>query len=291
MIEKSPDAPDNIFQLDRYQSFGDYARAYGDELARRYEDYQILYFPLFPLKIDLALLNALAIPDNFAKIGITNGIENPIFVRDNNVIKFDADHLLLKLFGQSELAGYMQSQIRTVNDQIREGLRTILPKYFSLAAGNITWRMTETRDGGMYIDFWNQGRAASSKESSLHRIKLFLNIDKEPRQWRTSLSIPEIMARYRSELPAKIPVDRNSFAAMIAPMEFLQRMPSHKIAYPTMSAILVNAEAVAHEVIWGRRLIAGEFLCEGRDMLDPAKLTQSQMPNWLAKYGYEAAAA
>ncbi len=68
----------------------------------------------------------------------------------------------------------------------------------------------------------------------------------------------------------------------------LKDAPAHSIQWPTMSALLVNAEAVAHEVIYGRRMIAAEYLCSHTDMLDPSKLTHAQLPNWLASTGFTA---
>jgi len=51
----------------------------------------------------------------------------------------------------------------------------------------------------------------------------------------------------------------------------------------------VNADVVSHQVISGKRVIAGEFFCEERDMLDPSKQPQTRLPEWFEKYGYQSA--
>lgn len=288
MIEKHPDVPDNFFVLDRHEQIGDYARAYGDELARRYENYDILYFPHFPLQIDLALVRALILPDALAKVGIANGIENPIYKRVGHQFEFDHEHILYRLFRNEGFAAYVQAQFKTVNDQIREALRALFPKYYSLTCGNITWRLTETPEGGLHIDCFNEGKRLNDFLNSFHRIKLFINIDTEPRVWRTSYTLPEILARYRDVLPSTLPKDRNAIASIMSGLDLMKDAPAHSVAYPPLSAVAVNAEAVSHQVMRGKKMIAAEFICAGADMLDPKRLTHHQLPGWLESNGYAA---
>jgi hypothetical protein len=288
MIEKHPDVPDHFFVLDRHEQIGDYARTYGDELARRYENYQVLYFPHFPIAFDLPLIRALTIPDVFSKVGVANGIEDPIFKRSGIDLSFNRDHILFKMFQQEALAGYVQAQIKAGNDQIREALRTLFPKYFSLMCGNITWRLTDTPEGDLHIDCFNKGQRLNDHMNSFHRIKLFINSDTEPRLWRTSFSLPEVLARYRDALPGTLPLDRNAIASIMVGLNLLKDAPGHSVAYPPLSAVAVNAEAVFHQVVRGRKVIAAEFLCAGADMLNPKLLTHAQLPGWLAQNGYAA---
>ena len=69
----------------------------------------------------------------------------------------------------------------------------------------------------------------------------------------------------------------------------MKEAPGHALAYPTLSAIIVNAVVVSHQVLSGKRVIAGEFFCEQRDMLDPSKQPHMRLPGWLKEYGYQSA--
>jgi hypothetical protein len=66
-------------------------------------------------------------------------------------------------------------------------------------------------------------------------------------------------------------------------------LPYHEVEYPTMSAVIVNAEVVAHEVVYGRRMVAAELLCDKRDMLDPGRHSHECLPRWLKEAGYRIA--
>ena len=42
---------------------------------------------------------------------------------------------------------------------------------------------------------------------------------------------------------------------------------------------------VAHEVVFGRRMVAGEFICDSADMLDPSRHTHACLARWLGDAG------
>ncbi len=287
-IERHPDVPDNIFALEPHDTISDYARTYGDEIARQYENYNIIYIPRFPLSIDLPMFQALNVPDSLAKLGVLNGIEDSVYTRNGAEIAFNRNHFLYQLVKSESVAGYLQHQIRTCNDQMREALRILFPRYHSLSCGNITWRLTDTPKSIMHIDHFNTDEATRDSVDRNHKIKVFINIDVEPRRWRTSFTLPEILARYQPQLSRVLPPRRNLIAWRCADLDLLKNAPAHEVAYPLMSAVIVNADVVSHQVISGKRVIAGEFFCEERDMLDPSKQPQTCLPGWFKDYGYEA---
>ena len=211
-IARHSDVPDNIFALEPHETIGDYARVYRDEIARRYENYNIVYIPRFRMAIDLPFFQALNVPAAHAKLGIINGIEDGVYTRNGANVTFNHSHRLYKLVKSENLAGYLQHQIRACNDQVREALRVLFPRYYSLFCGNITWRMTDTPKSIMHNDHFYQGESTVEQLSHIHKIKIFINIDVEPRQWRTSFTLPEILARYQCELSTSLPVDRNLIA-------------------------------------------------------------------------------
>ena len=83
-IRRNPAVPDNIFELEPQNLMSNYARVYGDEIARRYEDLNIIYFPYFPITLDLEFLHSISLPPKFKKLGTRDGIEKSLFARDGN---------------------------------------------------------------------------------------------------------------------------------------------------------------------------------------------------------------
>jgi len=282
MIERHADVPDPFLVLEPMPTMGDYARAYGDRLAEHYENLGVIVVPRLPIEFDLELMQQLAFPPQWKKVGTLNGIEQPVIVRNGNQIAPDANHPLVAILGEVPRAVYVQSQVASFDSQLRLALRTLFPRYYSLGkVVNITWRLTETRDEGMHLDVFDQGRPMSAKLRTQHRVKIFVNIDAEPRQWRVSYTVPELLKRCRDQLPDALPDDLNVLNNVLDKIGVLDDLPAHRVAFPALSAVIVNAEAVAHEVVFGRRMVAGEFVCDSADMLDSSRHTHACLARWL----------
>ncbi len=265
--------------LERQKSFGDYARAYGSALAEHCENHGIIVMPFVPIDFDLELLQSITFPQEWKKIGTANGIEKSFFVREGNEVRVRQDHPFIQL--GVERGAYLQSQIASFDSQLREGLRALFPAYHSLQEGNITWRLTETVEESLHLDTFGDGGPSMPLHKRAHRVKIFINIDREPRVWRTSLDLPGVLHACRDELPMELPDDVNVVNGLIHKFGVLKNLPCHRIAFPTMSAVISNAEVVAHEVVYGRRVVGGEFVCDQDDMLDPGKLVHRCLKKWL----------
>ena len=290
MIERHPDVPDHFLVLERKESFGDYARAYGDALAEHCENHGVIVVPFMPIQFDLGLFQSMTFPKDWKKIGTVNGIEAPMYVREGQNVRQRSDHPLAALGMGSKWSSYLQSQITSFNWQLRCGLAMLFPAYHSLGEGNITWRLTHTTEEGMHFDVFGKGAPMVPAARKLNRVKIFINIDTEPRLWRTSIDLPAVLAACRDRLPDELPDDVNVVNDVIDRFGVLKELPFHRLAYPTMSAVISNSEVVSHEVVYGRRVIGGEFLCEQEDMVDPGKLTHACLRRWLEQNNYSIAA-
>lgn len=285
MFQINPALPNPFLILDKHTSFGDYARAYGDRLAQHYEAGGMIFIPFFPVSMDVEFLYALNMPRELKKMGTMSGIEDSVIERTPAGVNLKQDHLLLKMFGNAALAGYMQAMVAKVNWQIRAGLVQLFPKYYSLHEGNITWRLCKTEKEGLHMDVFNRGLPMDAALKNDHRIKLFFNIDKEPRRWRVSYHMRDLLKARKDKLPTALPDDINVTNWIIDKVGALEDAPAHEVAFPPFSAWLGNAEVLAHEVIYGHRMIAAEYHCHADDMLNPENCAHKQMPHWLKDAG------
>ena len=292
MFERNPLLPDNLWELDRHNSFGDYARAYGDEIARHYENREVIAIPYFPLDFDLALFQRMIFPKRHFKIGTANGLDRNLYIRKDLDCDIDPTHPLFQIFADPKMVAYVQAQIRSVNDQIRSALKVLFPKYYSMAEMNITWLLTETghlaQSGnlGMHMDTFDEGKKISPREGRSQRIKLFINIDTEPRLWSTSFTMPEVLKRYRDVLPSTLPADANNVAHVLTNSGVFESVPVHNISIPPLAAVMCDAQFISHTIRYGRRMIAAEFSCDENDLLDPAQNSHRQVSDWLVSSGY-----
>jgi len=289
MIERNPALPDHFLVLERKETFGEYAQAYGDAIAEHLENRGVIVVPYMPIDFDLTLFQSLTFPAEWKKIGTLNGIEESLYTRNGTTLTDRVAHPFRELNMGVEWASYLQAQVASFDAQLRRGLQILFPAYVSLRDGNITWRLTETVEEGMHLDVFAGGAPINTGKPLPHRLKVFINIDAEPRSWRTSLDLPGVLSTCRESMPAELPDDVNVVNDIIDKMGVLKTLPYHRLTYPAMSAVICNGEAVAHEVVYGQRTVGAEFMCHQQDMLDPNKHTHSCMRGWIEKSGYKIA--
>jgi len=291
MIKKNKNIPDNFFILERCETFGEYARRYGDEIVERFEALDIIYFPFFPLDLDLEFFQALVMPQSLPKPGINNGLDQSVIVRNKDKIEFNEEHILKIITQNNKMAVYIQNQIFNVHCQIREGIRTLFPRYYSLKQGNNTWRFTNIKGTGLHYDFYHDGDGKlfplNDNQKISQKIKLFINLDSKPRIWHTSYTLPKFLIEKRNSLPHDLPNDLNLLNGFIDTSRTLYDCPHHDIHYPTLSAVMTNTEAVSHHIEHGDRVIGAQFWCSESDMMYPEKNIQKQLPHWLEEGGYK----
>ena len=290
MILKHSGLPDNFFELERCETFGDYSRLYGDQIAEKFEDLNIIYIPYFPLDFDLEFIQSINFPDSLPKPGIVNGLDQSVIGRSEEGFFVDENHLLHKISGDTKLAVYLQNQIFSVNCQIKEAIRILFPRYHSLQQGNNTWRCTNIVGDGLHFDYYlnNQDEPFRLKEENklYQKIKLFINIDIEPRVWWTSFSLPDFLTYNKHSLPDTLSDDINLLNTFIERSGILHKCNYHVVKYPTLSAIMVHTEAVSHHIQYGNRVVAAQFKCSSKDMLDSQKLIYKKLPYWLSDNEY-----
>jgi hypothetical protein len=267
---KHPYVPDNIVILDPQDSIAGYHAAYGDQIARWYEQDKIIVFPTFPIPADLDYLATLTLPEDFKKIGLVSGICAPLIAGWSPEKKdFVVKNRLFETGLPAMDVIYLHQQICTIFEHLYLQVPRLFPAYrFLENAGNITFRFCPTRDEGMHIDTF-------PGTSSIHRIKLFVNFDIEPRQWRVSCNTFELIQRLRSQLPDPLPDNINEVNRLLN--NVIAEIPAHQVHYPRMSCVLANGETVAHQVLYGNRMVAYEWRVDPETMLDKGQLASTRL--------------
>ncbi|QDO98834.1 hypothetical protein FNB15_16835 [Ferrovibrio terrae] len=278
VVERNPEIDDNAIVLDRHDSISGYINTYGDKLAEWYEDHTAIVVPHWPLPIDLAFLQSITMPPAYKKIGSANGIDGPLFKRtkDNKYVGINP---LLNLNLEMMETIYLRDQIQLAFRQIRLDIARLFGRY-RLVEANMTFRCVPTRDEGMHLDAFAGGGV-----SPMHRMKFFINIDSQNREWQTSYSLPRALEVYRDllgDIPAGI--NRNDLNhALTAKLGNI--LPRHRISYPALSCVIANGETIFHEVTFGNRMIAGEFFTPVETMHAPDKFIGRQVAETMQRFG------
>ena len=284
MITLNPALPNRFMVLEPLKSFADYARAYGDNLARHYEDNGIIIVPKVPIDLDCELINGYVFADVVPKLSNT---ARPLYVRQGQNLLADSVHpLLVATRGNLILATYLQAQFATFNFQFACGLQLLFPRYRLSADPSFLWRLTLTENAGQHLDVFAGGRPWPADQFRRQRLKAFINIDFAPRHWRVTHDVPGVLAAGHGLLPRTLPADPNVLNDVINRSGILGRLPWHDLNFPHLSMVIANAETVAHEVVFGRRAVSYETTFATDDMIDPKKSSHYLVGNWLSQAGY-----
>ena len=184
MIELNANVPDHFLVLERKETFGDYARTYGKALAEHYENRGVIVVPFMPITFDLALFQSIPFPLEWKKIGTENGIEESVFVREGTklptgrIIRFAGS----KWARNGRLTCSPRSPV-SIGSSAAD-CKCCFRFIDSLQDVNITWRLTETREEGMHLDYFDGGAPTMPGAKLAHGAK----ISHQPRQRTAALA-------------------------------------------------------------------------------------------------------
>lgn len=175
-------------------------------------------------------------------------------------------HVLAIFFPKDpKKAKHLQNLITRTNDVIRTTIHKMFDSY-SFVGENITWRLTKTESEEIHYDSYG------TAHDPLHHVRVFINLDDHPRFWGLGPVIQDSIHRFpeaaRSVDPALPPNLFND--------QFNKKIPWNQVdrAYTLFapgSCWIVNSQVVAHEIIWGRKMIACTFDVDPSTMLDPER--------------------
>ena len=278
-IKLNPDVKCRVWVLDDQKTFKGYYEKYGDEIAERYENGDVIILPNISLDCDLEFLQNVKLPSETKKFGTANGIDRDIMIRRGNIVGWNPTHPLGMYQAPSDHKLYLYHQIVEINSQLRIGVRQLFPRYFRLFDGNITWRFTPTRDEPMHLD----GYFHLTKGRLLNRahVKFFINMDSAPRIWRVSHGLKHIVSNCFDPRLEGLPSTLNDLNLHVCHSNILGEFPYHHIEWPQLSLILADGESVTHQVLYGNRAIGGDFIVPEQDLLDARGSTERRLTDWL----------
>jgi hypothetical protein len=241
-----------------------HASTMSQSFMESYEDSDLLLLLSAGLQLfdqDWALLNSIKPPvvqDNFAKKAKLR----------NLLADVTMDNLPTHVLGRLGLtladAQHMQRVITSATDQLRLIVKGMFPMY-KIVGEDITWRFTATEAEEMHYDSYG------TTPTPHHHVRLFVNLDDKPRLWAISQRVENTMRTYRDRLKEANGLDPNSFNGRVNKLIPWDEMPRKYVTFMPGNAWLVNSQIVAHEIIYGRKMVACTFNVDPASMLDQKK--------------------
>jgi hypothetical protein len=166
--------------------------------------------------------------------------------------------------GEPKKAAHLQEIIRRVDAQLLKTVQATFPRY-KILGNNNTWRLTQTDPEGMHFDSY--GDATDDN----HLVRLFVNLDDKPRLWGVGPRVWDVLRKYPDLFRPHRDRHPNQLNKNVNALLPWREVVKHFVAFAPRNLWLVNSQVVAHEIVWGRKMIACSFY------VDPATMYRPEM--------------
>lgn len=272
-IRLNPNVANFIVQMDWRDAQGD-EQGFSDELVRRYEAGDLIILKNAPLRFDYALLNRVSLPEGrrFQKL-------SDRFIAYPKLYKPDVARFMLQTFASRPLLyARFRGEVRRVSNDIRRFLGSVFRGYRFGKMG-VSWRFTRTGPESLHVDYF-------APKSDVDYLRLFVNIDEEPRIWTVSHQLEELIRRnYRRvnlaalrDAPAH-EICLHVTRQVLMPLTLLppEETDRHVIEFEQGDVWLCESRINSHQIYAGRRMIATDFYVDPLSLRDPSQRLEARV--------------
>jgi hypothetical protein len=251
---------------------------YESSIAEDFENEKILVAPEFQLPIDYEFLSQLT-PKNIKSRKTKKGKVRAFL--DHNLD--DQEHIIWNFVDDLDSAHYFQTQIHNAQKFIYDYVNTVFPTY-KLGGDGTTWRFLPTRDENMHFDIYGHPKT--------FHIRIFVNLDKEPRIWRSSYNLSEAfdvavknyglepLQRCGNHKVVNKWLNKNLFGKGDAEKKF----PYNEYHFPYGCMWMAYSQNVSHQIVYGNKMIAFTFGISSDGMINSNLEHETYVNNLFTKY-------
>ena len=279
-IKKSPELPDYFIEMDWNDRKSD-PIGFSETLVGHYEDGEIVILRNSPIVADYALLNHVSLPKGLAY----KKIRDDHFTRPKLNLESLRLHRYLIQHYPTKYRAFCREVTRTSN-VIREVGQQLFPHY-RFTKMPCSWRFTPTGPEHMHIDHFG----ALGDEEEKWYLRIFFNVDEQPRLWNLSYTLTGLAERYYQDAGmGEWRQGRGSdFSRELSRWIYGGKekynnedihessWPHHEIEWATGDVWIVDSRLHSHQVVQGRRMMATGFEVDPTSMQSPDKSLDSRV--------------
>src|SRR5512132_806355 len=272
-IHYHPNVADFFVHMDWRESHGD-PLGFRTEFLRNYEAGKIILLKNSPLSINYDLLNELTLPKGrrFQKLSYKTMIYPKMYRADI------AQLILAKLGRTPVLYLKLRREILRVTKEVCRFVRHVFEPY-RIRKESVSWRFTPTGPEDLHVDWFRP-------TDDLHYIRMFINIDEQPRVWSVSHQLEDLIARNFAKAglaelggsPSNSIIDRINHR-VLNPISYQPAWETdrHVIEFAQGDVWLCETRINSHQILSGRRLVATDFYVDPSSMLDPEQRVEARV--------------
>ena len=280
-IQHHPNVADFFAHMDWRESKGD-PLGFKTELLRNYEAGKVIILKNSSFSIDYSLLNKLYLPNGrrFQKLSYKTLIYPRMY-------KADIAKLMLTKFGLTPVLYFkLRREILRVTNEICRFVRDVFEPY-RIRKESVSWRFTPTGPEPLHVDWFRP-------TDDLHYVRMFINIDEQPRVWTVSHQLEDLIARNyaTAELaelggsPSNSIIDRINHR-VLNPISYEPACETdrHVVEFTRGDVWLCETRINSHQILSGRRLVATDFYVDPSSMLDPEQRVEARVARCMERCG------
>lgn len=264
-IERSAAVADPFVRVDWRDRDQDHP-AFEAGLKRHYEAGHIILLDHPPFAIDFDVLNRVSFPAGRLHQKLTDR-----FLAYPKLHRPEVRRLFHEAFGL-DLPFYLRfrREVMRLSEGLRRFARDVFPSYRFLRQG-VSWRFTPTGPEGLHVDYFR-------RPEELQYLRIFINVDRQPRVWTIGPPLEELIARYADEanLLELAGAPSNQVCQRLNKRVFdkinvqpRSAMDRHIVSFAPGDVWLCETRLNSHEIFSGHRLVATDFYVEPASMRDP----------------------
>ncbi len=231
--------------------------------VKEYEDGKVIYFPNLRPDINFEFWSSIDTDKypNLKKLSV--------ILKDFPEFKNNSEKAISGLNLESDLKSKIINNINKIFDSILPAYCGIFKEYKFVKCKTV-WRLNVTNNENMHIDSYKE-------KNPYHFARMFINLDNQPRIWKTSLTFKQIFEMRSIDFTNDelINTKDTKFWNEIAvktfgnsPAEWWDNYPRHVIYFDPGDVWTVDSRQIAHQIFYGRRALSIDFFVEKEDMYD-----------------------
>lgn len=272
-IRLNPNVRSMVVDVDWHDEPRDPA-GFRTRMARDYESGAVILLKNAPFSVDFDLLNRVSFPAGrrFQKL-------SERFLCYPKVYKPEIARLFWDTFGTKPgLYLAFRNEVQRVSAEIKAFLLNVFNTY-DVYRGGVSWRFTPTGPEGLHVDYFKP-------VEDISYLRLFMNIDKEPRVWGLSHPLEELIDRNRERLklselrgrPSNELVKRLN-EGLLYGMSHLppEESDRHIIEFNQGDVWICETRLNSHQIVAGNRLAATDLYVRSSSLQDPSRSVERRV--------------